>query len=173
MAIAAVNLAAPKTRGKSAVEPGSPQWASPVAVGRNENIEQCRGVNADLQGWVFLWGAISARSWNGFVRFQHFLMEGLQRCVNERPPFWGRESDPQNGVAASWVHDLRFGVRFCPPKSEQTHGRPKCEMCHPRKRQTLQVHRRHPDTSNVSIAFNGDCELFPPGQRTFRTSKRG
>ena len=58
------------------------------------------------------------------VRFQHFLTEALQKCINERPLFWRTESDPQNGGQLEHHFALLFrflmtpvlGVGFRPPK---------------------------------------------------------
>ena len=59
------------------------------------------------------------------VRFQRFLTEPLQKCINERPLFWGTESDPQkNGGQLEHHFALLFRclmtpilrVRFRPPK---------------------------------------------------------
>ena len=56
-----------------------------------------RGVDAGLARFGVPVGSnlTSHLEWLGStVRFQRFLTEALQKCINERPLFWGTESDP-------------------------------------------------------------------------------
>ena len=48
------------------------------------------------------------------VRFQRFLTEPLQKCINEWPLFWWTESDPQNGGQLEHRFALLFRCLMTP-----------------------------------------------------------